>query len=100
MQSSIEKIIEQKCQTLSPSFLNIENESANHHGPATDSHFKITIVCAAFEGKRPVPRHQMMYKLLADEMAGCVHALALHTFTDSEYQGTRPDSPNCMGKNI
>lgn len=58
------------------------------------------LVAAAFDGKRSVARHQMVYKLLADELAGPVHAMALHTYTVEEWQARSaqaPDSPDCEG---
>ena len=69
---------------------------------------KLGIVCSLisnmvsdqFEGKRPVARHQMVYKLLADELSGDVHALALHLFTASEWEqagNSSLASPNCKG---
>jgi BolA protein len=42
----------------------------------------------------------MIYSILADELAGGVHALALHTYTPDEWLEKRnetPDSPNCLG---
>lgn len=37
-----------------------------------------------FEGKRLVQRHQMMYKLLDDEIKAGVHALSMDTKTPKE----------------
>lgn len=82
------------------SHLIIENESHMHAGPATDSHFKLVVVSEDFDGMRPVARHQLVYKLLADELAGPVHALALHLYTPEEWLGKGeviPESPKCRG---
>jgi BolA protein len=70
-----------------------------HSGPATDSHFKVTLVSSAFDGVRTVARHQKVYGILSDELAGPVHALSLHLHTPEEWQtdSTIPDSPACMG---
>ena len=93
--------IETKLQSaFNPSNLSIENESHMHSGPATDSHFKLTIVSDEFAGKRPVGRHQAVYAVLADELAGPVHALAMHLFTNDEWQASSQNvqaSPNCRG---
>lgn len=98
----IQQTIEQKLkETFNPSFLQIENESHMHSsGRGAESHFKVTIVSPAFEGKRSVARHQAIYQCLADELAQGVHALALHTYTSQEWldaKGVIPKSTNCLG---
>jgi len=103
---SIQDSIEAKIsKSLQPSILLVDNESHMHGGPATESHFNITAVSASFEGLSLVRRHQSVYKLLEDEMAGSVHALALHLYTSAEWdlrQGEAPSSPDCRGgsKNV
>jgi len=103
MQSVIEAKIETKIETklgsLNPQHLVIENESHMHSGPATDSHFKVTLVSDAFTGVRTVARHQKVYGILAEELQGPVHALALHLYTPEEWNKTTsvPDSPQCLG---
>ncbi len=81
--------------------LEVVNESHSHNVPAnSETHFKVTAVSADFDGKRSVARHQMIYKLLAEELAGPVHALALHTYTPDEWQqreAVSPASPDCLG---
>jgi BolA protein len=98
---TIEQTIRNKVeQEFALSELIIRNESHMHAGPAANSHFNLTLVSDAFEGKRPVARHQMIYKVLADELAGEVHALALHVFTTQEWQqaGNKSEqSPDCQG---
>lgn len=97
----MEQVIREKLeQELAPQELIILNESHMHAGPAANSHFNITLVSEQFEGKRPVARHQMVYKVLADELAGEVHALAMHLFTLEEWKAagnTSEVSPNCQG---
>ncbi len=88
-------------QALQPVFLTVENESHGHRVPAgSETHFKVVVAAQAFEGLRPVARHQRVYQLLAQELQQGVHALALHTYTPSEWQqqGQAPDSPACMGQ--
>jgi BolA protein len=68
--------------------------------PNSETHFKVVVVSAEFAGRGAVARHQLIYRLLADELAGPVHALALHTYTDAEWQrraGAAPASPECLG---
>ena len=51
------------------------------------SHFEAVIVSSAFEGKRPIQRHQLVYAALGDRMREEIHALSMKTLTPSEYQG-------------
>ena len=98
IQSDIEKKLETE---LAPLHLEVVNESHMHNVPAnSETHFKVTAVSAAFDNKRSVARHQLIYKTLADEIAGPVHALALHTYTQAEWEqriASAPDSPECLG---
>jgi BolA protein len=91
--------IEEKLRaSFAPDYLAVVNESHMHSvPPGSESHFKVTLVSAAFQGLRPVKRHQDVYKVLADELAHGVHALALHTYTPAEWPGVSPDSPQCRG---
>ena len=50
-------------------------------------HFSAVIVSAAFAGKRPIQRHQMVYAVLGDRMREEIHALSMKTLTPDEYQG-------------
>lgn len=79
-------------------FMQMENESHMHSGPAEESHFKLTLVSPAFEDMNKVKRHQAVYKALADEMP-LFHALALHTYSPSEWEAnpTVVESPLCQG---
>lgn len=52
-----------------------------------DTHFEAVIICAAFEGKRPLQRHQMVYKTLGSLMGGEIHALSIKALTPAESQG-------------
>jgi BolA protein len=96
----VQQAIEQKLDAnFDPEFLSVENESHMHSGTAPETHFKVTLASETFNGMRKVARHQKVYGLLADELAGTVHALALHLYTPDEWaeRERSPDSPNCMG---
>ena len=83
-------------QALNPSVLELENESHMHAGPRTDSHFKLVVVAEAFTGLSKVKRHQKIYQLLAEELQGPVHALALHLYQPQEWGDAQiPESPLC-----
>lgn len=99
---TIQAAIEQKiCTALHTRHLEVVNESHMHNvPPGSESHFKLVIVSLEFEAKGLVQRHRMINKLLADELAGPVHALALHTLTPAEWEAKSqraPDSPECRG---
>ncbi len=49
-------------------------------------HFEALIVSKAFEGKRPVARHQLVYAALGDRMRAEVHALSMKTVTPDEWR--------------
>jgi acid stress-induced BolA-like protein IbaG/YrbA len=44
------------------------------------------IVSDAFEGKRPLARHQLVYQCLGSLMGNEIHALSIRAYTDSEWQ--------------
>lgn len=50
----------------------------------TRDHWRAKIVSRAFDGVSAVMRHRLVYKALADELRGPIHALALETLTPSE----------------
>jgi len=77
-----ETIQEKLAEGLAPTKLVIEDDSARHAGhggarPGGESHFNVTVESAAFQGLTPVARQRLVYRLLADELAGPVHALSL-----------------------
>ena len=85
---------------LAPVHLEIVNESGQHNvPPGSETHFKVVVVSDAFDGKRQVQRHRMVYRLLDEELRSGVHALALHTYSTGDWaaSGTAPDSPACRG---
>ena len=74
---------------LAPARLEIEDDSARHHGhagarPEGESHFNVTVVSTKFEGMSRIERQRLVYRLLAEEMKTDIHALALTTLTLAE----------------
>ena len=99
---NIQTDIERKlAEALTPDHLEVINESNQHNVPAnSETHFKVVIVAGEFEGQRKVARHQRIYGLLAAELEGPVHALALHLYSAGEWlerHGSAPMSPPCLG---
>lgn len=50
------------------------------------SHFDAIIVSHAFEGKRLIARHQIVYQALGERMKAEIHALSMRTLTPVEYK--------------
>lgn len=89
---------------LAPVHLDVINESDQHNVPAnSETHFKVVVVSAAFTDQSLVQRHRAINKLLQAQLAGPVHALSLHTHTESEWLekgGVVPSSPPCRGGGV
>ncbi|TAL53770.1 BolA family protein [Pandoraea sp.] len=49
-------------------------------------HFYATIVSSAFEGKRLIQRHQLVYGALGERMKAEIHALSMKTLTPTEWR--------------
>lgn len=98
---TVQETIETKLASLDPLHLEVVNESGNHSvAPGSESHFKVTIVTTQFEGMRLLDRHRMINDLLAVELSGPVHALAIHAYTEANWEsrfGQAPMSPPCLG---
>ena len=71
---------------LRPESIDVIDDShkhANHYvhpggaGHQGGTHFTVKIVSSAFSGKSRVERHRKINELLASELAGNVHALAI-----------------------
>ena len=95
-----QQIVDKLTRALQPSHLVVEDESHRHNVPPdAQSHFKVTVVAALFADLSPVERHRKVNGILAEELAGQIHALALHTLSDQEWQagGEVPASPPCLG---
>jgi len=77
----VELIRRQLSAALSPTELDIEDESHRHagHAGARDGrgHFRLRIVSAAFAGKSALARHRAVYAALGDLMQTDIHALAI-----------------------
>lgn len=80
--------IEQRLRaSLTPSKLELRDDSARHAGHAhagVESHFDLTIEAAAFAGLTRVARQRLVMRALREELAGPVHALAIHATAPGE----------------
>lgn len=82
-------ITEKLTRAFTPESLRVVDESHQHEGhaghrPGGQTHFRVYIVSEAFRGKGRVDRHRMINTALAAELAGGVHALAIHANAPSE----------------
>jgi BolA protein len=65
---------------LSPSSLQIRDDSADHAGHAgarEGGHFHVAVVSERFTGLQRVARHRLVYHCLSDLMQRGIHALAI-----------------------
>lgn len=78
---------------LRPTLLEVVDDSERHAGHLVheggaghqgETHFTVKIVSPAFAGKSRVERHRAVNELLADEIAGGVHALAIRASAPGE----------------
>ncbi|WP_454783978.1 BolA family protein [Legionella sp. WA2024007413] len=81
------RIVELVNQEFVPVYLDVEDESANHHVPeGAQTHFKLTVVSSRFINLSRVARHRMLNQLLKEEFDHGLHALSMHLFTPDEWE--------------
>jgi BolA protein len=92
---SVERDITNKLtEAFAPAALEVVNDSDRHAGhagsPGTgESHFTVKVVSASFVGKSRLERHRMVNQVLAAELAGKVHALAITALAPDEVSPSR-----------
>src|SRR5216110_2941366 len=84
-----DRITEKLTEAFAPARLDVVDESHLHAGhagarPGGETHFRVTIVAEAFRGKSRLDRHRMVNETLSSELAGGVHALAIHAAAPEE----------------
>ena len=82
-------IIEKLTTAFAPQSVEVEDESDQHaghggHREGGETHFRVYIVSEAFRGKSRLDRHRMINQTLSSELAGGVHALAIHASAPGE----------------
>ncbi len=65
-------------QHLSCDFIEVRGDDGTH--------FEALIVSPAFEGKRMVQQHQLVYTALGDRMKQEIHALSMTTYSSSQWK--------------
>jgi len=88
-----DRIQEKLTAAFAPAMLVVQDDSAKHagHAGATredgsvgETHFSVRIVADDFAGLSRVERQRRVYAVLAEEMAGSVHALSLTALSPAE----------------
>jgi BolA protein len=82
-------ITEKLTEAFAPESLRVVDESHLHEGhaghrPGGETHYRVYIVSHAFRGKSRLDRHRMINATLSAELAGGVHALAIHAAAPGE----------------
>ena len=86
----IKQSIEQKLTAaFAPSALEVIDESHLHEGHSGaraggETHFRVRMTCAAFDGRSRLDRQRDVLAVLAAELEGPVHALALKLKSPAE----------------
>ncbi|GLS44784.1 BolA family protein [Methylobacterium brachythecii] len=89
-QGTLKDWIGQRLQAeLAPTHLDVVDESHMHAGhsgarPGGETHYRVDVVSAAFEGKSRVERHRLVNGMLAPAFERGLHALALKARTPAE----------------
>jgi BolA protein len=96
--SAQDRITEKLTKAFAPERLDVVDDSHRHQGhaghrPGGQTHFTVHIVSAAFQGKSRLDRHRMINDLLADELRGGVHALAIHAEVPGDTSGSGTRQP-------
>jgi BolA family transcriptional regulator, general stress-responsive regulator len=77
---------------LAPEQLELVDDSAAHAGhagaaPGGNTHWRLTVVSAAFAGKPTVARHRLVYQALGELMQNPIHALQISARAPGENGG-------------
>jgi BolA family transcriptional regulator, general stress-responsive regulator len=76
-------------EAFMPQSLKVVDESHQHEGhaghrPGGQTHFRVYIVSESFKGKTRLERHRLINEILSGELAGGMHALAIHATAPGE----------------
>lgn len=84
-----DRIAQKLTEAFAPQSLKVVDESHQHEGhaghrPGEQTHFRVYIVSELFKGMTRLQRHRLINQTLAGELAGEVHALAIHAAAPGE----------------
>ena len=83
----LDELIRTRLAELSPTTLDIRDDSALHAGHAGSSgggHFTLMIVSSHFSGKSRIMRHRVVYQTLEDLIPSRIHALSIRAYAPDE----------------
>ena len=85
----VDTIIKKLEERFAPERLDVLDESHRHKGhggarPGGETHFRVKITSAEFDGLTRIERHRLINDCLAEELAGPIHALNLRARTPFE----------------
>ncbi len=89
----VEQAIREKLSAaFNPAAIEVVNDSHYHAGhgssPGTgESHFSVVVVSPVFAGKSRLERHRMVNEVLAEELSGKIHALAITALAPGDRSG-------------
>lgn len=86
-QDSLTDEIRRRLAALSPSLLEIQDDSAKHAGHAGNAgggHFTLTVVSSQFCQKSQIIRHRLVYEAIADLIPTKIHALSIRAIASDE----------------
>lgn len=58
-----------------------------------NTHFEALVVAAEFEAKRPIARHQLVYRCLGSLVGNEIHALSIKALTPDEWRAAGEGQP-------
>ncbi len=89
----IKNQIEEALNKTNPSFIKVTDESDQHAGRKTETHFRVEIEAEIFREMSLLQRHRWINESLK-EILPKIHALSLHPYAKGEFQEP-PPSPSC-----
>lgn len=97
-----DRIREKLTSAFEPKFLDLINESDMHSVPkGSETHFRLVLVSAKFEGLSRIARSRKVHEVLVCELKGGVHALTQRLHTPEEWselnETVETASPPCLG---
>lgn len=51
-----------------------------------NTHYATLVVAESFAGKRPIARHQLVYRCLGTLMGNAIHAMSIRAYTPDEWR--------------